>query len=441
MPKPCKKKDARGIGRGVTGAEAAKPKSSIGLSLERKKFCGCHGPGAKLEGQHNPGKPISVDNGPLHSFLSINTVGIQCIINERSLQLTTSKANFELNRKDEVIRLNDEKAQRLADSVLRAEALKEQERQRLLDQQAAEKAREKARGFLSFKYGSSVEQRKAVGSAWTLQQLVSTKPAIPTVKGIKQSARQLNTPTPASIATLTNDFDSQPITTRTRSTDLKRLATIVTDYPWPNRQDYSPITPSTELTSFGHALAAPLTPAETPKQQSETTRSEDDDPNDMSSDQIADHDTGGTDLALRDVITSLYNIQQHIHQYSSSNQPQLHSRVEQLAHSLAHVESLLSRPDNPVREIKIAPEVIDYVEDGRNPDIYTRDFVELVLRGNALMLSKQNGMRSFSKIFAKKLKEGLEGLDGEVDLVMENAGMEERDGVFVEKERQNGSAA
>src|ERR1700712_1273701 len=40
-------------------------------------------------------------------------------------------------------------------------------------------------------------------------------------------------------------------------------------------------------------------------------------------------------------------------------------------------------PSNPsLASIQLPPEIIDYVDSARNPDIYTREFVELVQRGN-----------------------------------------------------------
>ena len=53
----------------------------------------------------------------------------------------------------------------------------------------------------------------------------------------------------------------------------------------------------------------------------------------------------------------------------------------------------------------IPPEIIDYVDDGRNPDIYTREFVELVQRGNAVINGKREAFADFSRIFADKLVE------------------------------------
>lgn len=150
-----------------------------------------------------------------------------------------------------------------------------------------------------------------------------------------------------------------------------------------------------------------------------------------------DIDTGGVDKSIKDVIQNLYVMQSHVASFRPENQDGLNRKVEDLAISLRKLDEQVSDPTNPIHNIKIAPDIIDYVDDGRNPDIYTRDFVELVQRGNAVLNGKRKAFRNFSKIFAKALKDNFDGMDEEVDMIMDNAGMEERDGKFVEK--QNGS--
>lgn len=151
-------------------------------------------------------------------------------------------------------------------------------------------------------------------------------------------------------------------------------------------------------------------------------------------------DTGGVDESIKDVIQNLFVMQQHVASFRPEIQEGLNRKVEDLAVSLQKLDDLVAQSSNPVHSIKIAPDIIDYVDDGRNPDIYTRDFVELVQRGNAVLNGKQRAFRNFSKIYAKALKDNFEGMDEEVDSIMENAGMEEKNGKFVEK-HQNGGAA
>lgn len=52
----------------------------------------------------------------------------------------------------------------------------------------------------------------------------------------------------------------------------------------------------------------------------------------------------------------------------------------------------------------IPPDIIAYVEEGRNPDIYTREFVELVQRKNALLRGKMEAFRGFAEILQEEMK-------------------------------------
>lgn len=70
----------------------------------------------------------------------------------------------------------------------------------------------------------------------------------------------------------------------------------------------------------------------------------------------------------------------------------------------------------------VPPELLEYVENGRNPDIYTREFVELVRRGNQLMRGKVHAFGSLHDILAAdmaatmpELREGAEVADNDAD--------------------------
>ncbi|KAI1102975.1 mediator complex, subunit Med10 [Jackrogersella minutella] len=56
---------------------------------------------------------------------------------------------------------------------------------------------------------------------------------------------------------------------------------------------------------------------------------------------------------------------------------------------------------------QIPPELIQYVDNGRNPDIYTREFVELVRRGNQLVRGKQGGFASFRDVLAGEMDKAM----------------------------------
>ena len=70
----------------------------------------------------------------------------------------------------------------------------------------------------------------------------------------------------------------------------------------------------------------------------------------------------------------------------------------------------------------VPPELLEYVENGRNPDIYTREFVELVRRGNQLMRGKMHAFGSFRDVLAADLATAMPELRKDVETVCEATG-------------------
>ena len=68
---------------------------------------------------------------------------------------------------------------------------------------------------------------------------------------------------------------------------------------------------------------------------------------------------------------------------------------------------------------QVPPEIIDYVDEGRNPDIYTREFVELVQKGNQYMKGKSEAFASFRDILAEEIVKNMPDLKEDVTRVLE----------------------
>ena len=68
------------------------------------------------------------------------------------------------------------------------------------------------------------------------------------------------------------------------------------------------------------------------------------------------------------------------------------------------------------------PELLEYVENGRNPDIYTREFVELVRRGNQLMKGKARAFGSFRDVLAEQMASAMPELREDVKTVVQATG-------------------
>src|SRR3954468_13980433 len=92
--------------------------------------------------------------------------------------------------------------------------------------------------------------------------------------------------------------------------------------------------------------------------------------------------------SIKNVIQDLYEILVQISSYDISGRPSrdiLEASILRLSSSLQSVHRLTQDENRlPI----IPPELIQYVDNGRNPDIYTREFVELARKGNQTMKGK-----------------------------------------------------
>ena len=62
-----------------------------------------------------------------------------------------------------------------------------------------------------------------------------------------------------------------------------------------------------------------------------------------------------------------------------------------------------------------------YVEDGRNPDIYTREFVEIVAKQNQFLNGKMRAFGDFRDVLAEQINTTFPELRGDVEHVLQAA--------------------
>ena len=93
------------------------------------------------------------------------------------------------------------------------------------------------------------------------------------------------------------------------------------------------------------------------------------------------------------------------------------ARSKTLSQSLQTLHATASAPP-PHSLPSVPPELLEYVENGRNPDIYTREFVELVRRGNQLMRGKTRAFASFRDVLAEQMAAAMPELREDVETVV-----------------------
>ncbi|KAI1498635.1 mediator complex, subunit Med10 [Biscogniauxia marginata] len=133
---------------------------------------------------------------------------------------------------------------------------------------------------------------------------------------------------------------------------------------------------------------------------------------------------------LKDTIQSLHNVMVQVSAYDTATTPAstpnsisspaggagsrggtskdvIAAELSMLSSNLQRVHKTAATPSPSESLPHIPPELIQYVDNGRNPDIYTREFVELVRRGNQLMRGKQAAFASFRDVLAGEIEKAM----------------------------------
>lgn len=90
---------------------------------------------------------------------------------------------------------------------------------------------------------------------------------------------------------------------------------------------------------------------------------------------------------------------------------------------LANLNKQSNDPDSQLQNVNVPLEVVQYIEDGRNPDIYTREFVEAIRRSNQYQRAKMHGLRQLRDSLADKIVEEFPDLEPSVHNIAQRAGI------------------
>lgn len=118
------------------------------------------------------------------------------------------------------------------------------------------------------------------------------------------------------------------------------------------------------------------------------------------------------------VVYHLYNLMTRIHKGDGDTTIDASKRDAK-----ALIQRLLSLSRSaPNLAIDIPYDIIMYVQEGRNPEIYTREFVEAVMRNNQLLKGKQEAFTSFRDILAREIAGAIPEMRNDVKAVVERTG-------------------
>ncbi|CDK24512.1 unnamed protein product [Kuraishia capsulata CBS 1993] len=103
---------------------------------------------------------------------------------------------------------------------------------------------------------------------------------------------------------------------------------------------------------------------------------------------------------LANLIETLIHLGVQVHDFTGTNEAKagLANNINKVIGQLQEIST-----SHDLKEYSIPMEVLNYVEDGRNPDVYTREFVEVVRKVNQFLNGKAVGFGRFRDVLGDKI--------------------------------------
>ncbi|KAL2156559.1 hypothetical protein VTH82DRAFT_1304 [Thermothelomyces myriococcoides] len=128
---------------------------------------------------------------------------------------------------------------------------------------------------------------------------------------------------------------------------------------------------------------------------------------------------------IKNVIQDLFQVMVQVSNYDAAGRPTrdvLAQDIQTLDSTLRTLHANAQTLPVPSADKPIPEPLIHYVENGRNPDIYTREFVELVRRMNQLARGKMHAFAHFRDVLAREMASALPELRSDIDRVLDATG-------------------
>jgi mediator of RNA polymerase II transcription subunit 10 len=121
---------------------------------------------------------------------------------------------------------------------------------------------------------------------------------------------------------------------------------------------------------------------------------------------------------LRQIISNLYLILVQAYDFKGD---------ENKEHLATSIKSLIANLQELTRTSRRLPttvpvDLIQYVEDKRNPDVYKRQIVELVMQYNQLQSGRARAFADFRDILGREMMSAIPDMREDVRVVLKNAG-------------------
>ncbi|VEU22053.1 DEKNAAC103091 [Brettanomyces naardenensis] len=119
---------------------------------------------------------------------------------------------------------------------------------------------------------------------------------------------------------------------------------------------------------------------------------------------------------LSEIIETFVHLGVQVHDFQGTQEAKI-GLANNINKVVSELQRLSDKPD--LKNIAIPLDIINYVEDGRNPDIYTREFVEVVRKLNQYLNGKSLALQRFRDTLSTCIKQEFPELADEVENIKE----------------------
>lgn len=119
---------------------------------------------------------------------------------------------------------------------------------------------------------------------------------------------------------------------------------------------------------------------------------------------------------LQSLIESFIEVGVLVHDNQGTPQSRLVlvNKLHQIVNQLASLNAI-----DRLKEFPIPVDIISYIEDGRNPDIYTREFLEVNAKSNARLKGKFQNFNKLQQVLSEKVAQEFPELKSTIDDINE----------------------
>ncbi|TID29405.1 hypothetical protein CANINC_001979 [Pichia inconspicua] len=117
---------------------------------------------------------------------------------------------------------------------------------------------------------------------------------------------------------------------------------------------------------------------------------------------------------IANIIETFVHLGVQVHDFQGTEEAKL-GLANHINRSISKLRDISNH--NELANVYIPTDLLAYIQDGRNPDIYSREFVEVVRKVNQFLNGKAKAFINFRDILAAAIKQEFPELSPEVDLI------------------------